>query len=239
MQKAMLLVLMLVLCAASVSALNITRGTITLHVGEGFNFSQLNVIPEKNDTPTDVDIMYHEYKQTSERGMKITRGNPLGALTDRKNHIHFTEINLLKSTGQVEDCISKEYFYQAGIAPTLGRSYCVVLDRKDEIHDFTNRRLAWLHVIKLTKDSVTLDWGYVDTTNDVTVEEEPTLTKKEEPNVESGKNFTVTPPTISEAPPLAKKILKKHNWKPWLIGWVIVLVLVVGYEVVRGFGRRK
>lgn len=234
------LALWIVIGAASASALNITGGTLTLKAGEGFNFSQQRVISEQNGSAFEADILYHEYGQTRERGMKLTRGNALGALLDIQYHIYHYEVSMFKTTGQIEDCISKNYYYKTSIAPILGRAYCVVLDRKDEVLDFAQRRVVRLQVVKMNKDSVTLEWKYLDRMNEPAVEEPALMMEKEEPIEQAPKNLSVTPPTISEAPAApAKKIPKKHDWKPWAIGWAIVFVLVVGYELFWGFGRRK
>ncbi len=235
-----MLAVWMVIGAASASALNITGGTLTLKAGDGFNFSQQRVISEQNGSAFEADIIYHQYEQTKARGFKITRGDPFGALTDSGKYIYHYEINLLKSTGQIEDCISNDYFYKIGISPTLARSYCVVLDRKDEVLDFAQRRVVRLQVVKMGKDSVTLEWKYLDRMNESVVEEPAPMMEKEEPIEQAPKNLSVTPPTISEAPAApAKKIPKKHDWKPWAIGWAVIFVLVVGYELVWGFGRRK
>lgn len=226
--------------ALSVSALNITGGTLTLKAGDGFNFSQQRMVSEQNGTAVEADIIYHQYAQTKARGFKITRGDPFGALTDSGKYIYHYEINLLKGTGQIEDCISDDYFYKIGISLQLGRSYCVVLDRKDEVRDLAHRRVVRLQVVKMNKDSVTLEWKYLDNSNVPVIEEPAPMMEKEETIEQAPKNISVTPPTISAAPPApAKKIPKKHDWKPWAIGWAIVFVLVVGYEIVWGFGRRK
>lgn len=225
-----------------VAAADIVAGTVTLKANEGFNFSSRQLATEKEGAVVGADIVYHDYIQTRERGLRLTRDKPLKALYDIKEHIYFSEVSLFKTSGQIEDCISDNYYLKVGIAPTFGRSYCVILDKKDEVLNLNKRRLVRLQVVKLTKDTITLEWKYLDSTavTEPPVEElpvpapEPAAPKQAE---------NVSPPTTepepSETSPPAKKVLKKHDWKPWAIGWGMVFVLILGYFLVRGFGRRR
>mgnify|MGYP001590906081 CR=1 FL=1 len=225
-----------------VAAADIVAGTVTLKANEGFNFSSRQLSVEKNSVVTGADIVYHDYIQTRERGLRITRNTPLSALYDTKDHIYFSEVSLFKTSGQIEDCISNNYYLKVGIAPTLRRSYCVILDKKDEVAHLNKRRLVRLQVVKLTKDTITLEWKYLDSTAAPVVEEQPVPVSAPEPapSAPAEKNVSQPASEPSTEPLLpVKKTLKKHNWKPWAIGWGILFVVILAYFLVRGFGRRK
>ncbi len=217
-------------------------GTITLSAGQGFNFSTGQVLVEKDNEVSGADIVFHDFIQTRERGLRLTRDKPLSALYNLKDQMYVYEVSLFKTIGTIDDCISNSYYLKPGIAPILGRSYCVVLDKKNEVLALDQRTVVRFKVAKLGKDSVKLDWVYYHYNIEEEKEKVPveTVPSKEVPAETQPQNST--PSSVNEAPAHPapeKKLFKKHNWKPWAILWAVVFVLVLGYELWRGFGRGK